>query len=226
MIAMLWRKYWMELNGIWAWNAIFAILPAIAFAPLTEHRSGPVGPLVQHFIYAFAFVALAMFPAPFAGTGLATFTGSRAPRGPDLSLLFTLSLPARRRTLFFYRAGFCLMAIESLVILGLEVAVGMFARVGGSRQVFDHGLWILFLMIPIYFLDCLLSIRFDAVRIMQVQILCVGWLWFVLHHSGVTPERVAAVLSGIAPIPFVLLTLFVSAGLAVTTVWRLDRRDY
>ena len=67
MIATLWRKHWMELRGIWAFNALFAILPAIALSPLAAHRSGPSGPLVHNFIYFFAFFALGMFPARFAG---------------------------------------------------------------------------------------------------------------------------------------------------------------
>src|SRR5271156_5481334 len=165
MITTLWRKHWMELRAIWAFSALFAILPAIAFAQLAEHHSGPVAPLVQNFIDVFAFFALAMFPVRFAGTGLATSKGFRAPRGADPSLLFTLSLPARRRTLFFYRTGFCLLAMESLAILGLVMAAVVFAHAGGSMRVFVDGLWILLLMVPLYFLDSLLSIRFDAVSI-------------------------------------------------------------
>jgi hypothetical protein len=226
MITALWRKHWMELRGIWAFNALFAILPAIAFARLAEHHSGPVAPLVQNFINAFAFFALAMFPVRFAGTGLVTSKGFRAPRGADPTLLFTLSLPARRRTLFFYRAGFCLLAMESLAILGLVMAAVVFAPSGGSMRVFADGLWILLLMVPLYFLDSLLSIRFDAVTITQVQILGAGALWFASPHLGLNPQRIAAVLSGIAPINFVLLTLLVAAGLAAATVWLLNRQDY
>jgi lysylphosphatidylglycerol synthetase-like protein (DUF2156 family) len=216
----------MELRGIWAFNALFAMLPALMFARLAEHHSGPVTPLVREFIYALAFFALAMFPVRFAGTGLATSKGFRAPRGADPSLLFTLSLPVRRRTLFFYRTGFCLLAIESLAILGLVMGAVVLAPSGGLMQVFADGLWILLLMVPLYFLDSLLSIRFDAVSITQVQILGGLALWFVSSRVGVNLQRVVAVLSGIAPINLALVTLLAAAGLAGVTVWRLNRHDY
>ena len=226
MITTLWRKYWMELRGIWAFNALFAIIPAIAFGRPVEHHSGPVAPLVQNFIYVLAFFALAIFPVRFAGTGLATARGVRAARGADPSLLFTLSLPARRRTLFFYRTGFCLLAMESLAILGLAMGAVVFTHSGGSMQVFADGLWVLLLMVPIYFLDSLLSIRFDALSITQVQAFGAMALWFASRRVGVSPQAVVAVLSGIAPINLALFTLLAAAGLAVVTVWRLDRHDY
>ncbi|MGC2497683.1 MAG: hypothetical protein WA374_08065 [Acidobacteriaceae bacterium] len=226
MITTLWRKHWMELRGIWAFNALFAILPAIAFVNLAEQHVGPVGPLVQKFVHVFAFFALAMFPVRFAGTGLATSKGFRAPRGADPSLLFTLSLPVRRRTLFFYRTGFCLLAVESLAILGLTMGAIIFAHSGAATRLFADGLWVLLLMVPLYFLDSLLSIRFDGVTITQVQILSAGVLWFVSPHLGLNPQRITAVLSGIAPIDFVLLALLAAAGLAAATVWLLDRHDY
>lgn len=226
MIATLWRKHWMELRGIWAFNALFAILPAIAFARIAEHHSGPAAPLVHKFIGVFAFFALAMFPVRFAGTGLATSKGFRAPRGVDPSLLFTLSLPARRRTLFLCRTSFCLLAMESLAILGLAMAAVVFAHSGGSVRVFIDGLWVLLLMVPLYFLDSLLSIRFDPVSITQVQVLGAGVLWFALPRVGVNPRRVVAELAGIASIDFVLFALFVAAGLAAATVWLLDQHDY
>jgi hypothetical protein len=216
----------MELRGIWAFNVLFAIVPAIAFARQGEHPPGAVAPLVQSFIYALSFFALAIFPVRFAGTGLATSKGVRPSRGRDPSLLFTLSLPARRRTLFFYRTGFCLLAMESLAVLGLVMGAIVFAHSGGSMQVFADGAWILVLMVPVYFFDSLLSIQFDAVSITQVQTLGAFALWFTLNRLGVNPQRVAAVLSGVAPIPFVLVTLLVAAGLATVTVWRLDRHDY
>jgi hypothetical protein len=93
-------------------------------------------------------------------------------------------------------------------------------------RVFADGLWILLLMVPLYFLDSLLSIRFDAFSITQVQVLGAGVFWFASPHLGVNPQRIAAVLSGIAPINFVLLPLLVAAGLAAATVWLLDRHDY
>jgi hypothetical protein len=226
MITTLWQKHWMELRGIWAFNLLFAILPSIGFASLAEHHSGPVAPLVQSFIYSLAFFALAIFPVRFAGTGLATAKGFRPQRGADPSLLFTLSLPARRRTLFFYRTGFCLLAMESLAILGLVMGAIVFAHSGSSMRVFADGLWILLLMVPLYFFDSYLSIRFDAVSITQVQVLGAVALWFALPHLGVNPQRVAAVLSGIAPLPLALFTLLAAAGLAAVTVWRLDRHDY
>ncbi|MGC1871737.1 MAG: hypothetical protein WA700_12325 [Acidobacteriaceae bacterium] len=226
MIATLWRKHWMELRGIWAFNALFAILPAIGYAHLAEHHAGPVAPLVHSFISIFAVFALGMFPVRFAGTGLTTSKGFRPARGADPSLLFTLSLPARRRTLFFYRTGFSLLAMESLAILGLGMGAVVFAHSGGSMWVFADGLWILLLMVPLYFLDSLLSIRFDPVSITQVQIFGVVGLWFASHLVGMNPQRIVTVLSGIAPIPFVLAALLIAAGLAAVTVWRLDQHDY
>jgi hypothetical protein len=226
MITTLWRKHWMELRGIWAFNALFAILPAIAFARVAEHHSGPVAPLVQNFSYLFAYLALAMFPVRFAGTGLATAKGLRPSRGADPTLLFTLSLPARRRTLFFCRTVFCLLAIESLAILGLVAAAVVFARLGGSMRVFADGLWILLLIVPLYFLDSLLSIRFDPVTIAQVQILGATAFWFASPHLGLNPQKIVAVLSGIAPVNFVLFALLAAVGLAAATVWLLNRHDY
>jgi hypothetical protein len=226
MITTLWRKHWMELRGICAFNALFAILPATAYARFAEHHSGPVAPLVQNFIYALAFFALAIFPVRFAGTGLATSKGFRAPRGDDPSLLFTLSLPARRRTLFLYRTGFCLLAMEVLAVLGLVVGALVLSRSGGSMLVFVDGLWILLLMVPVYFFDSLLSIRFDAVSIAQVQTLGALALWFALHRVGVNPQAVVAVFSRIAPLYLALFSLLVAAGLAAVTIWRLNRHDY
>lgn len=226
MITTLWRKHWMELRGIWAFNLLFAFIPAIVFARQVEYQPASVAPMVHNFIYAFSFFALAIFPVRFAGTGLATSKGIRPSRGADPSLLFTLSLPARRRTLFFYRTGFCLLAMESLAILGLVLGAVVFARTGGSVQVFADGLWILLLMVPLYFLDSLLSIRFDGVSITQVQTMGAFVLWFALNRAGVNPQTLAAVLSGIAFVPFVLSTLSVAACLAALTVWQLDRHDY
>ena len=226
MIATLWRKHWMELRGIWAFNVVFAILPAIAFASAAERHSGPAAPLVQRFVEVFAFFALGLFPVRFAGTGLVTSRGVRAPRGADPSMLFTLSLPARRRTLFFCRTGFCLLAMESLAILGLAVAAIFFAHTGGVMRLFADGLWVLLFMIPIYFFDSLLSIRFDPVSITQVQILRAGAVWFGLSHLGVNPRRIAAAIAGIAPMYFVLFAVLAGAGFDAATVWWLDRHDY
>lgn len=226
MIATLWRKHWMELRGIWAFNALLAMLPAIAFAGQTEHHPGPTAPLVRSFLYVFTFFALGVFPVRFAGTGLATSKGFRASRGADPSLLFTLSLPARRRTLFLCRTGFCLVAMESLAVIGLAAAATAFAHAGSSLLVLTDGLRILPFMVPVYFLDSLLSIRFDPVSITQVQILGAGVFWFALHHLGVQPQRIAVVLSGIAPTDFALFALLVAVALAAATVWLLNRHDY
>lgn len=226
MIATLWRKHWMELRGIWAFNMIFAILPAIAFASAAERHSGPAAPLVQKFVFMFAFFALGLFPVRFAGTGLVTTKGFRPQRGADPSMLFTLSLPARRRTLFFCRTGFCLLAMESLAILGLAAAAIFFAHSGGLMRLLADGLWILLLMVPIYFFDSLLSIRFDPVSITQAQILSAGAVWFLLLHLGFTPRRMVADISGIAPMYFVLFAVLAGAGMSAATVWLLDRHDY
>ena len=226
MIATLWRKHWMELRGIWAFNVVFAILPAIAFANAAEQHSGPAASLVRKFLFVFAFFALGLFPVRFAGTGLVTSKGFRAQRGADPSMLFTLSLPARRRTLFFCRTSFSLLAMESLAIIGLAAAAIFFAHTGGLMRLFADGLWILLFMIPLYFFDSLLSIRFDPVSITQVQILSAGAVWFGLSHLGVNPRRIAAAIAGIAPVYLVLFTLLAGAGLAAATVWLLDRHDY
>ncbi|MEJ2008636.1 MAG: hypothetical protein P8Z30_10860, partial [Acidobacteriota bacterium] len=184
---------------------------AIVLPHLPERQPVAVVPLVQAFILIFSFFALAVLPARFAGTGLATLIGIRPHRGADPSLLFTLSLPARRRTLFFYRTGFCLLAVEGAAILGLAMLAVACARLGGSMQVFTDGWRILFLMVPVYFLDSLLSIRFDAFSVTQIQILGAAGLWFVLPPvARADPLKVVAALSGIAPALFALLTLFVA----------------
>ena len=115
--------------------------------------------------------------------------------------------------------------MESLALWGIGVGAVVVAR-SGSMQVFADGLWILLLMVPLYFLDSLLSIRFDAATITQVQVFSAVLLWFASLHMGVSPQRIVALLSGIAPIPFVLFALLIAAVLAAVTVWRLDRHDY
>lgn len=226
MITTIWRKHWLELRGILMFNAVFALLPAIGFARSAENHVGPIAPVVLEFIYLFAFFALAMFPVRFAGTGLATSQGVRPPRGTDPSLLFTLSLPVRRRTLFFYRTGFCLLAIEGLALLGLGVGALVFAHAGGAAKILADGLPILLLMVPLYLVDSLLSIRFDAVAITQVQIWGAAALWFGSSLVGIHAQQIAVALSRITPGTFVLGTLLLTAGLAILTIWRIDRHDY
>jgi hypothetical protein len=227
MIATLWRKHWMELRGKWALSIAIAAVPAIIFARVAELQRGPAAPLVEGFNFLFIGFVLGVLPARFTGTGLTTDPGIRLHRGADPSLAFTLSLPVRRRTLFFYRTGFCLLAIETAVMLGLVMGAAAFARLGDSTQVFTDGLRVLLLLVPLYFLDSLLSLRFDAVSVMQVQILGAVGLWFVLLPlAGVKQQMMVTTLSRIAPVPFALLTLLIAAGLAAVTVWRLDRHDY
>ena len=93
-------------------------------------------------------------------------------------------------------------------------------------QVFTDGWRILFFAVPLYFPDSLLSIRFDPITTMQIQIWGAIGLWFALPFVGVKRQMILAMLSGIAPVPFALLALLIAAGLAAVTVWRLDRQDY
>ena len=227
MITTLWRKHWMELRSTWALNMAMLSFVAIVLPHLPVRQPVAVAPLVQTYIVIFAFFALAVLPARFAGTGLATSAGIRPHRGADPSLLFTLSLPARRRTLFFYRTGFCLLAIETAAVLALAMLAVACAPLGGSMQVFADGLPILFLSVPVYFLDSLLLIRFDAFSVMQIQIFGAAGLWFVLPPvARVDPQKVVAALSGMAPLSLAMSAILIAAGLAILTVWKLDRQDF
>lgn len=227
MITMLWKKHWMELRSIWALSIAFAAVPAIVVAREAEMSLVPAAHLIRGFMFFFAGLMLALLPSRFAGTGLATAMGIRPPRGTDQSLFFTLSLPVRRRALFFYRTGFCLMAMETSAMLGLVMGAAVFAHSGGSMQVFTDGLPILLLMLPLYFFTSLLSIRFDAVSTMQIYLLCVVGTWFVLLPlAGVNQQTILAALYSIAPLSLALSALLIAAGLAILTVWRLDRQDY
>lgn len=219
MIAMLRQKHWMELRGLWVFAVIATALPATM---LRATHPGHTTLLAQLLLGLFAFLML-VISVRFAGTGLATSKGIIVQRGPDPSLLFTLSLPLRRRTLFFYRAAFALSVLETAAALGLVIDTAVFVHFGGSWQVFGNGLWVLLAMVPVYFLDCLLSIRFSEASIVFIY---VGCMVLALPLFGMRVQKIGAALQGLQTIPFALLALLIAAGLAAVTVWRLDRQDY
>ena len=117
--------------------------------------------------------------------------------------------------------------METAAVLGLLMGAVVFAHSGGSTQVFTDGLPVLLLMPPLYFFNCLLSIRFDTVSTMQIYILCVVGIWFVLLPlTGVNQQTILAALSGIAPLSLALSALLIAAGFAILTVWKLDHQDF
>lgn len=226
MLTMLWRKYWMELRGLWIFALVFIELPAIYFAHQVRVHPGHGAAPMQGFLFLFAILVLGVFPPRFAGTGLATSGGVRPHQGSDHSVLFTLSLPIRRRTLFIYRATFALLALETVTVVGLLSATALLLQLGDSWQLLAEGLWILFFMLPIYFLDSLLAIRFTEAATMQIHFALVFALLFIPPLFGVHTQTVLAALSGLAPLSLALSTLLIAAGLAILVVWKLDRRDY
>lgn len=226
MLTMIWRKHWMELRGLWLFAVVFIEFPALYFVHQAHVHPGHAAPPVQGFLFLFAILVLAVFPPRFAGTGLSTSQGLRPNQQTDPSLLFTLSLPVQRRTLFFYRAAFALLALEAATTLGLVISTALFVHMGDSWQIFSDGLWILLFMLPIYLLDSLLSTRFAEATTMQIHFACVFALLLIPPLLGVHTRRVVATLSGMAPLSLALSTLLIVSGLAILTVWRLDRLDF
>jgi hypothetical protein len=222
MITTLWRKHWMELRGIWGLAILFAAFPAIL---LTGTHPGHLAHPLQFYVSIFTLVML-LIPPRFAGTGLMTSKGIVPQRDADPSLFFTLSLPLRRRTLFIYRAIFGLFLLEAAAVLGLLIGTAVFDPFGGSWLIGGKVLRLLLALVPIYFLDTLLSTRYSEVSTLWMHMGCLLALGPALPALGVHTQTVFPALESLLPIPFALGALLIAAGLAAVTIWRLDRQDY
>jgi hypothetical protein len=226
MIATLWRKHWMELRGLWLFALVFIEFPALYFAHQAQAHPGHAPPPPQGFLFLFSIMVLGVFPPRFAGTGLSTSQGLRPNQRTDPSLLFTLSLPLRRRTLFFSRAAFGLVVLEVAAALGLIVAAGLFVHLGGSWKIVRNGLWILLFMLPIHSMDSLLATRFTEATTMQIHFGYFFALLLIPRLLGVNTQTVLTALSGVSPLALALSALLITVGLAIITIWKLDRQDF
>jgi hypothetical protein len=225
MSTAILRKHCMELWRRWLFVTAFGLLPGIAAA--LSVREGSHHPSAVDVPALFIFLVLAFFPTGFGGTGLTASMGARPQRGADPSLLFTLSLPVRRRTLFFYRSVFGLLGMETAAAAAWAITGLLVGRVGVSWHVLVPALWVLPVLVPFYFLDSLLLIRFSEIATVQVQAIALMILWFGLIRLGVPLGKIAEdALQHFTPLPVALATCVLSAAFAATTVWRLDRQNY
>jgi hypothetical protein len=214
MIATLWEKHWMELRWLWVLAIFFGAFPAILYAT-DQHGNTASHPLV--FIAMFTLILL-IIPPRFAGTGLATSLGIRPRHGSDPSFLFALSLPLRRRALFLYRVVFALFLLETAAVLGLLLGTAAFVHMGGFWQVVGHCAWALLAVVPLYFLDCLLSIRFNEANIMFTHLGCIMGLQFLLPLAGMHVRTVVGRLNSFPSMSFALGAILIAAALAAVTV--------
>jgi hypothetical protein len=228
MIAAIWKKNWMELWRRWSFVTAIALLPGIAVTLATPAAQGFHHPDVAGFLVLFTFLVLAFFPSRFGGTGLATSMGARPCGGADPSLLFTLSLPVRRRGLFFYRSVSGLLAMETAAAAAWTIDCLLIVHAGASWHALVPVLWVLPVLVPFYFLDSLLLIWFSEMTTMQVQGITLMILWFALHWLlGVRFGKMAeTALRRFTQLPVVLAMCLLSAGFAAATVWRLDRQNF
>lgn len=231
MITTMWRKHWMELRGRWFLMVALASLPSVATASVMVkyqvHRATPEG-----LFGLVALVLMAILPAQLAGTGATTAMGRRPQSAPDPSLLFTLSLPVRRRAFLLYRGSFGLLALGAAVVVALVINALVFASFVSAVapwQVFTYGLWILVGLLPLYFLDTLLSLRFTEMAVFQIQAFCVGGFVIVLTFAGLLPRIFITVFHHVtllAIVPAAIGVCLISAALAAVTVWTLERQDF
>jgi hypothetical protein len=228
MIAAILRKHWMELSRRWAFVTAFALLPGIAVAVAGPATQASHHPNVFNFVVFFTFLVLAFFPSRFGGTGLATSMGARPQGGADPSLLFTLSLPVRRRRLFFYRSLSGLLAMETSAATAWAIDCLLLVHAGASWHALVSLLWVLPVLVPFYFLDSLLLIWFSEMTTMQVQGVTLVSLWLALHWLlGVRFEKMAeTALHHFTPLPIALAMCLLSVAFAAATVWRLDWQSY
>lgn len=228
MIAPIWKKHRMELWKLWLFLAAFGLIPgvaALAFVETGHQRARD--PDVASFLFLFAFFAVTIFPARFGGTGLTTSKGGIAACDTASSLLFTLSLPVRRRTLFFYRSVSGLLAMETAAAVAWAIDCLLLVFMGSSWHALAPALWVLPALVPLYFLASLLLIRFSEITTMQIQVVSVLILVFGLRWLGVTFNSMADIaLHRLTPLPVALAVCLLSAAFAATTVWRLDRQSY
>lgn len=227
MIAAVWRKHWMELRGRLTFLMAFALLPAVGVAAAITARQGSYHGDVGIFLLIFPAIVLTSFPAQLGGTGLTTAASVHAQRGADPSLLFTLSLPVRRRTLFFYRSVFGLLAVETAAAVAWAVSCLLLVHVGASWHALVPGLWVLPALVPFYFLDSLLLIRFSEAMTLQIQAVGLAILYIALALLGVPVTKMTEAAPHHFTLPLVAMAVCViSLGFAAATVWRLDRQSY
>lgn len=225
MIAAILRKHWVELRGRWLFMTAIGLAPGILVALDVTGRSGNRRPDSIAFCALFGFVVLAIFPSRSAGTGVSASLGIRPQRGSDPSLLFTLSLPIRRRSLFFWRAVFGILAMEGAAVIALGIDGLILGLFGMPWHALTPALWLLPIIVPFYFLDSLLLTWFSALTTMQIQLFSFAILAFLLRWAGVV-NRTAAALHHFTPLPVALPVCVISLALALTTVWRLDQLNY
>lgn len=228
MIVAIWKTHWLELRKLWLFLTAFGLIPGIAAVALVATgRQGSRDPDVASFLFLFAFFAVAIFPVRFGGTGLTTSKGGIAACGTASSLLFTLSLPLRRRALFFYRSVSGLLAMETAAAVAWTIDCLLLVYMGAPWHALAPALWVLPALVPLYFLGSLLLIRFSEITTMQIQVLSVLILVFGLRWLGVTFNRMADIaLHRLTPLPVALSVCLLSAVFVATTVWRLDRQSY
>ncbi len=229
MITAMVRKHWMELRGRWLFATAIAVLLGIFIIFEDRHAIFP-----KHWpmsLCLFAFILVVAFPPRFATTGVTTSIGTRPCHATDPSILFTLSLPLRRRTLLRYRAASGLFAMGTALAVALLVNAVVLESLGSAItpwQVLAYGLWILVLLVPLYFLDTLLSVWFSEATIMQVQAVAMALLVPVLLWMGLlgSAMKIMAVFHNATLVPAALAAGLIAAGLAGTTAWILDRQEY
>ncbi len=238
MIAAIWRKHWMELWKRLVFFTAAELLAGIASSvELTAfHGHGPrqahalLLAFLLGFLAMFSAIAIVVFPGQLGGTGLNTTRGLHTQTGPDPSLLFTLSLPIRRRVLFLYRSAFGLLAIEAAVAVALGIDCLLLAHSGVPWHMLVPALWVLPALAPFYFLDSFLLMWFSEGTIVVIQALVVALLivalallYRVYFHAG---KMAGIALGHFAPLLGVLAACLLSTAFAATTVWCLDRRNY
>jgi hypothetical protein len=226
MIAAIWKTHCMELWRRWAFLTAFGLVPGIATVGFSATGRGSRHPDVASFLFLFAFFAV-MFPARFGGTGLTTSRGGIAACAAGPSLLFTLSLPVRRRALFFYRSVSGLLAMETAVAAAWVIDCFLLVHLGASWHALVPALWVLPALGPLYFLDSLLLIRFSEMTTMQIQVLGLMILVFALRWLGVPFEKMADInLQRFTSLSVALAMCLLSAAVAAIAVWRLDGQSY
>jgi hypothetical protein len=230
MITTMWRKHWMELRGRWFWMTALATLPCIFSVLEAVRRRGVYWAAPEELFGWVAVILIAFLPARLAGAGVTTAIGTRPQKTADPSLLFTLSLPLRRRTFLLYRASFGLLALEAGAVLALLINALVFTAFVSPVapwRAFTYALWIMVVMLPLYFLDTLLSIRFTEIAVVQIQAFCIAGIVVALNLAGLRIFVLAFHhLTVLAALPGALGACLISAGFIAATVWSLDRQDF
>lgn len=226
MSTAILRKHWMELRRLWVFLTAFLLVPGIVVAFAPPGRRGPHHPDVGAFVLLYLVVVLGFLPTRFGGTGLETFQGGTAAPGAGPSLLFTLSLPIRRRTLFFYRSFSGLLAMETVAAAGWAIDALLLVHSGASWDALVPVLWVLPALVPFYFLGSLLLTRFTQISTVQVRVLIFLALYFALEWLGAPfLKRADIALHHLSALPVALAVCLLSAVFAAATVWRLDRQS-